>query len=120
MSRIPGALPQATTETAPLARDQTISRCRASYSDKRSLRFGLLLVRSPSPVAASPPQLVYSDPHVGDHQRGEEDVQQGEFEKEIPAELHQLIVAEAGKGPSHPDEHEEEESDLREKDSDVH
>src|SRR5436305_11466839 len=56
---------------------------------------------------------------VRDDERGEEDVHERDFEEEDPAEQHQLIVAEAGQRPAHPDEDEEERGDFPEEGRDV-
>src|SRR5581483_10107314 len=52
--------------------------------------------------------------------RGEDDVDEGDFEKVNPAEAHELVVAETRQRPAHPDEEKEQCCDLAEKDGDVH
>src|SRR5688500_8635720 len=50
----------------------------------------------------------------------QENVYEGDFEKENPAEAHELVVAKTGEGPAHPDEHEKKRDHLREEDKDVY
>src|SRR5687768_11042987 len=50
----------------------------------------------------------------------QENVYEGDFEKEHPAEPHELVVAKTGERPAHPDEDEEKRDHLREKDKDVY
>ena len=51
--------------------------------------------------------------------RGEEDVREGEFEEDFPAQRHQLVKAKAGKSPADDDEEEDEGEHLREEGGDV-
>src|SRR5258708_2532789 len=46
----------------------------------------------------------------GEENAGEEDVGERERENAFPAEAHQLIIAETGKSPAHPDEEDDEET----------
>ena len=56
---------------------------------------------------------------IGHDDGGEEDVDEGGFEEDDPAEVHELIKAEAGDGPADEDEEEDEEGDLRQEAADV-
>src|SRR5947209_7119985 len=49
----------------------------------------------------------------------QENIHEGDLEKENPAEAHQLIVAKTRQGPADPDKKEKEDGDLREKDENV-
>src|SRR4030095_2475511 len=50
----------------------------------------------------------------------QEDIHEGDFEDVDPAELHQLVVAEARKRPADPNEEEEQSGDLCEEDDNAH
>ncbi len=55
----------------------------------------------------------------GEDQGGEEDVDKGGFEKDDPAEFHQLIVAETRHGPADEDEEEDKADQLRHEHAEV-
>src|SRR4029077_21095112 len=57
--------------------------------------------------------------HEGDDDRGDKHVGERDPEKKPPAEPHQLIIAETGQGPAHPDEEDQQSADLGEEDEDV-
>ena len=57
--------------------------------------------------------------HEGDDDRGDKNVGERDLEEKDPAESHQLIIAETGQGPTHPDEEEEQGTDLGEEDENV-
>ena len=48
-----------------------------------------------------------------------DDVGEGDGEDVFPAEAHELVVAEAGEGPAHPDEEDDEEAHLDEEDEGI-
>src|SRR5690349_4013978 len=50
-----------------------------------------------------------------DEEAGHQQVQHGDREKALPGEAHQLVVAEARQRAAHPDEREQNKSDLRQK-----
>src|ERR1700741_4054993 len=56
---------------------------------------------------------------IREDDRHHENVYERDFEKEDPAEPHQLVVTETRKRPAHPDKNEEKRGDLREKDKNV-
>src|ERR1044071_4823281 len=56
---------------------------------------------------------------ISEDDRHQENVYERDFEKEDPAEPHQLVVTKAGERPADPDKKEEKRGDLREKDKDV-
>src|SRR6267143_7279382 len=53
-----------------------------------------------------------SDPALQDQERHPQDVQDSDRQQRIPAQVHELVEAEARQGPAHPDVDEQEESDL--------
>ena len=53
------------------------------------------------------------------HKRGNEDVEHGNWKEELPAELHELVVAEAGQRPSDQKQKPAEEKHLKGKGSDL-
>src|SRR6187200_2162533 len=57
--------------------------------------------------------------HGGHDDCGDKNVHERDLEKENPAEAHELIVAETGKGPAHPDEEEKEQGHFPEETKDV-
>jgi hypothetical protein len=78
-----------------------IARVVATMSSSSEVSFG-------GRGASATPFLVAAlDSHVGEDQRSDEDVEQSNFEEEIPPKLHKLIVAEAWQSPTHPDEEKE-------------
>src|SRR5690349_19540308 len=52
--------------------------------------------------------------------RDNKDIYQCDFEKEKPAETHQLVITKSGQGPSHPHENENDDGDLCEEHRDVY
>src|SRR5262245_60699640 len=53
-----------------------------------------------------------ADHAVGNEHGGGDHVRERDLEERLPAEVHEVIVTEPGKGPAHPHEHELEECDL--------
>src|SRR5256714_7037353 len=56
---------------------------------------------------------------IGEQDRHEKNIHERNFEKENPAESHQLIVTKARQRPAHPDKKEKQHGDLREENEDV-
>jgi hypothetical protein len=50
---------------------------------------------------------------------GQEDIEQSQRQKHLPAQHHQLVVAETGDGPTYPDEQEQEDGDFAGKGEDL-
>src|SRR3989442_11629280 len=71
-------------------------------------------------TAIRPRSRYISRPAHQDQERHPQDVRQADRQQSLPAQVHELIVAEARHGPAHPDVHEQEERDLRAEGQDLH
>src|SRR4051812_23911067 len=56
---------------------------------------------------------------VGEDDRHDKNVHERDFEKEAPAEPHQLVVTESRQGPANPDKNKKKRNDLGEKDKHI-
>jgi hypothetical protein len=60
-----------------------------------------------------------SDRKISEYEGRNEDVYEGDFEKENPTQPHELIVTESRQGPAHPNKNEKDGRDLAEEYCDI-
>src|SRR5512145_556701 len=77
-------------------------------------------IASPEAIAktTSSSDIGFSPSLRGDERRDGDQVEEGEREEDLPAEVHELVVPEAGERPADPEEEEDEADRLHEEDGD--